>query len=297
MSNETSSAPTLIDVQGLTKTYRNKPAVAGAHFKVSAGRIVGLIGPNGAGKTTVLKALLGLTPFEGSVRVLGRNPMNERDDLMREVSYIADTAVLPRWLKVSQALDYVQGVHPSFNRDKAEQFLATTDVRLTHRVRELSKGMVTQLHLALVLAIKARLLVLDEPTLGLDLLVRRRFYDTLLNDYMDEERTILVTTHQVEEVENLLSDVLFIQHGKIVLESPVDQLGARFTQLVVGKDQLAAARAFKPFSERSVFGRTALFFDGVANSDLAALGELSTPSLADLFVARMEADKVSKEAA
>jgi ABC-2 type transport system ATP-binding protein len=279
----------IIEARGLRKQYRGgKQAVAGVDFTIAPGRIVGLIGRNGAGKTTVIKSLLGLTPYEGSLTVLGRNPMTQRDDLMREVSFIADVAVLPKWLKVKNALDYVQGVHPNFNRERAEQFLASTDVKLTNKVGQLSKGMVTQLHLALVLAIKARLLVLDEPTLGLDLLVRRRFYDTLLNDYMDEERTILVTTHQVEEVENLLTDVMFIEQGKIVLDTPVDQIGDRYAQLIVKSEQLEAARALKPFSERPVLGRTVLFYENAPREQLALLGDLGTPTIADLFVANMQ---------
>lgn len=278
----------IIEAHGLTKRYRTRDAVVGVDLAVKPGRIVGLIGRNGAGKTTVLKSLLGLTHYEGHLSVLGHDPAKERDALMREVSFIADTAVLPKWLKVADALDYVAGVHPSFNRERAEAFLATTDVRKSLKVRELSKGMVTQLHLALVLAIRARLLVLDEPTLGLDLLVRRRFYDTLLNDYMDEERTILVTTHQVEEIEHLLTDLLFIDQGRIVLDSPVDQLGERFAQLIVRPDQVAAARALGPFSERSLLGRTAFFYDGIDHARLAPLGEVGTPTIADLFVARMQ---------
>jgi ABC-2 type transport system ATP-binding protein len=278
----------IIEARGLRKQYRDKQAVAGVDFTIAKGRIVGLIGRNGAGKTTLIKSVLGLTPYEGSLTVLGRNPKTERDALMTEVSFIADVAVLPKWLKVRNALDYVQGVHPAFNRERAEQFLSTTEVKLTHKVRELSKGMVTQLHLALVLAIKARLLVLDEPTLGLDLLVRRRFYDTLLNDYMDEERTILVTTHQVEEIEHLLTDVMFIEQGKIVLDIPVEQMGERYAQLIVKPEQLAAARALKPFSERSVLGRTVLFYENAPRDQLAALGDLGTPSIADLFVAQMQ---------
>lgn len=279
----------IIEARGLAKRYSGgKQAVAGVDFTVNAGRIVGLIGRNGAGKTTVIKSVLGLTPYDGNLSVLGKNPTTQRDELMREVSFIADVAVLPKWLRVKDALDYVQGVHPAFNRPRAEQFLATTDVKLTHKVKQLSKGMVTQLHLALVLAIRARLLVLDEPTLGLDLLVRRRFYDTLLNDYMDEERTILITTHQVEEIEHLLTDVMFIEQGRIVLDTPMDQIGERYAQLVVGPDQLAAARALRPFSERTVFGRTALFFENAPRAELARLGEVGTPSVADLFVARMQ---------
>ncbi len=279
----------IIEAQGLTKRYSGgKQAVAGVDFKVGAGRIVGLIGRNGAGKTTVIKSILGLTPYQGSLKVLGRNPTSERDLLMREVSFIADVAVLPKWLSVKQALDYVEAVHPAFDRPRAEAFLATTDVKQTHKVRQLSKGMVTQLHLALVLAIRAKLLVLDEPTLGLDLLVRRRFYDTLLNDYMDEERTILVTTHQVEEIEQLLTDVLFIEQGTIVLDTPVDRIGERYAQLIVKPDQLAAARALQPFSERAVLGRNVLFYENAPREQLAALGDLGTPTIAELFVARMQ---------
>lgn len=279
----------IIEARGLSKQYRGgKQAVAGVDFTVGPGRIVGLIGRNGAGKTSVIKSLLGLTPYEGHLRVLGRNPTTERDLVMREVSFIADVAVLPKWLTVRTALEYVQGVHPAFNRERAEQFLTSTDVKMTHKVRQLSKGMVTQLHLALVLAIRARLLVLDEPTLGLDLLVRRRFYDTLLNDYMDDERTILVTTHQVEEIEHLLTDVLFIEQGRIVLDTPTEQIGDRYAQLIVKADQLAAARALRPFSERAVLGRTVLFYENAPRDELAALGELGTPTIADLFVARMQ---------
>ncbi|MDR2216324.1 MAG: ABC transporter ATP-binding protein [Nevskiaceae bacterium] len=278
----------IAELRGLTKRYRGgKVAVDGIDLTIRPGRIVGLIGRNGAGKSTVLKSLLGMTPYEGSIRVLGLDPTTQRDALMRQVSFIADAAVLPKWLRVNQALDYVQGVHPAFNRERAESFLATTEVKLTHRVRELSKGMVTQLHLALVLAIRARFLVLDEPTLGLDLLVRRRFYDTLLNDYMDEERTILVTTHQVEEVEHLLSDVVFIEQGRIALDMPVESLGQRYCQLVVRADHLAAAREQHPFAERNLFGRTALFYEDAPREQLESLGEVSTPSIADLFIARM----------
>jgi ABC-2 type transport system ATP-binding protein len=278
----------IIEAKGLAKQYRGgKQAVAGVNFNIGAGRIVGLIGRNGAGKTTVIKSVLGLTPYDGELSVLGYNPTTQRDTLMREVSFIADVAVLPKWLKVKDALDYVAAVHPAFVRERAENFLASTDVKLKHKVSQLSKGMVTQLHLALVLAIRARLLVLDEPTLGLDLLVRRRFYDTLLNDYMDEERTILVTTHQVEEIEYLLTDVMFIEQGQIVLDTPVDAIGDRYAQLIVKPDQLAAARAFKPFSERAVLGRNVLFYENAPREELAKLGDLGTPTIADLFVARM----------
>jgi ABC-2 type transport system ATP-binding protein len=277
----------MIEAKGLSKRYKNKQALANVNFTVGEGRIVGLIGRNGAGKTTALKAVLGLTPYEGSLTVLGHDPSREREQMLRSVSFIADVAVLPKWLKVRNALDYVEGVHPGFQRERAEQFLANTDIRMDHKVRELSKGMVTQLHLALVLAIRAKLLVLDEPTLGLDLLVRRSFYDTLLNDYMDEGRTILVTTHQVEEIEHILTDILFIEQGQIVLDSPIEELGNRFTQVWVRPDQLAAGRALRPFHERSVLGRTVLYFDGVPRDSLADIGEVGTPGIADLFVARM----------
>jgi ABC-2 type transport system ATP-binding protein len=278
----------VIEARGLKKSYRSTHALEDVSFTVEPGRIVGLIGPNGAGKTTVLKAILGLTRFEGELRVFGLDPRSRRDDLMHDVCFIADVAVLPRWLRVSQALDFVAGVHPSFDRSRAEDFLRKTDIRMKSRVRELSKGMVTQLHLALILAIDARLLVLDEPTLGLDLLYRRQFYDTLLNDYFDKQRTILVTTHQVEEIENLFTDVLFINHGRVVLESTVEGLAGRFVQLIVKPEQAARARELRPFHEREVFGRVAMTFEGRAASELASLGEIRTPSIADLFVAKMQ---------
>ncbi|HEV2703042.1 MAG TPA: ABC transporter ATP-binding protein, partial [Steroidobacteraceae bacterium] len=241
-----------------------------------------------AGKTTTLKAILGLTSYQGDLTVLGRNPRTQRDDLMRDVCFIADVAVLSRWLKVSQALDYVAGVHPRFNRARAEEFLRKTDLKMNSRIRELSRGMVTQLHLALILAIDARLLVLDEPTLGLDLLYRRQFYDTLLNDYFDKERTILLTTHQVEEIEHLLTDVLFLRHGRVTLAAPVDTLAQQYVQLTVGPEQVARARQLQPFYEREIFGRVAMFFEGHAPQTLAALGDVRTPSIADLFVAKMQ---------
>jgi ABC-2 type transport system ATP-binding protein len=257
-------------------------------FTVGAGRIVGLIGPNGAGKTTALKAILGLTHFQGELRVLGLDPRSRRDELMREVSFIADVAVLPRWLRVRQALDLVEGVHTRFNRARAMEFLRRTDILMRSRVRELSKGMVTQLHLALTLAIDARLLVLDEPTLGLDLLYRRQFYDTLLNDYFDKERTILVTTHQVEEIENLLTDIIFIDHGRVALDSPVETLAERYLQVTLAPENTTRARALQPFYEREVFGRVVMIFEGRTSAELAPLGEVRTPSIADLFVAKME---------
>jgi ABC-2 type transport system ATP-binding protein len=280
----------IIKARALGKSYRGVRALDGVSFDVEAGRIVGVIGPNGAGKTTALKAILGLTHFEGELVVMGRNPYTERDLLMREVCFIADVAVMPRWLRVRQALDFVAGVQPRFDRARAEGFLAKTDIKSGSRVRELSKGMVTQLHLALILAIDARLLVLDEPTLGLDLLFRRQFYDTLVNDYFDKERTIVVTTHQVEEVENLLTDVIFMQRGRVVLSSSVEDIGERYVQLTASAEQARLARQLQPFYEREVFGRVALFFEGRAPADLQQFGETRIPSIADLFVAKMQGD-------
>ena len=291
----------IIEARGLTKRYGSTPVVRGVDLNVEAGRIVGLIGPNGAGKTTVIKSILGLTSFDGELRVLGLDPRTQRDALMEEVCFIADVAVLPKWLKVSQAVDFVAGVHPRFDRKRAEDFLAKTDIKKDSRVRQLSKGMVTQLHLALILAIDAKLLVLDEPTLGLDLLFRRSFYDNLLNDYFNKERTILVTTHQVEEIENILTDVLFIEHGKIVLDSPMESLAERFAQLIPAAGNVERARTLKPFWEREIFGRVAMLFDGKNQDELATLGEVRAPSVADLFVAMMQpvgtAPSPSKEAA
>jgi ABC-2 type transport system ATP-binding protein len=277
-----------IEARGLRKSFGTTVALDGINFRVEEGRILGMIGPNGAGKTTALNAILGLTPYQGELRVLGRNPWTERDQLTRDVCFIADVAVLPRWIRVSQALDFVAGVHPRFERKRAEEFLAKTDIKMTSKVRQLSKGMVTQLHLALILAIDAKLLVLDEPTLGLDLLFRRSFYDNLLNDYFNKERTILVTTHQVEEIENILTDVLFIEHGKIVLNTSMENMGERFAQLIPAAGNVERARALKPFWEREIFGRVAMLFDGRNPQELAALGEVRAPSVADLFVAMMQ---------
>ena len=276
-----------IEARALRKTYGATVALDSIDLKIEEGRIVGLIGPNGAGKSTALNAILGLTAYEGELKVLGRNPWTERDQLMADVCFIADVAVLPRWMRVSQALDYVAGVHPRFDRAKAEAFLARTDIKRTSRVRDLSKGMVTQLHLALVMAIDAKLLVLDEPTLGLDLLYRKQFYDTLLNDYFDGSRTIVVTTHQVEEIEHILTDVMFVNHGRIVLESSMEDFEARYCELMVQPDKVEAARALRPIHERQMFGRTLMLFDNVERDRLSLLGEARTPSIADLFVAVM----------
>ena len=282
-----SDASSCIKARGLRKTYGATVALDGLDLQVEAGRILGLIGPNGAGKSTALNAFLGLTPYEGELRVLGKDPWIERNELMADVCFIADVAVLPRWMKVSQALDYVQGVHPRFDRAKAEAFLAKTKIQKRSRVRELSKGMVTQLHLALVMAIDAKLLVLDEPTLGLDLLYRKSFYDSLLNDYFDQSRTILVTTHQVEEVQHILTDLAFINHGRIDLRCTMEEFEVRYLEVMVGPDNAAAARALGPLSERQVFGRSLFLFDGVPRDTLAGLGEVRTANIADVFVAVM----------
>jgi len=278
---------TVIEARGLRKVFGTTVALDGVDLRVEEGSILGLIGPNGAGKTTALNAILGLTSYEGELKVLGRDPWTERDQLMRDVCFIADVAVLPRWMRVSQALDYVAGVHPRFDRAKAEGFLANTAIKHASKVRELSKGMVTQLHLALVMAIDARLLVLDEPTLGLDILYRKQFYDSLLNDYFDRTRTIVVTTHQVEDVQHVLTDLMFINRGHIVLNCSMEEFETRYLEVAVRPEQAAAARALKPIHERQVLGRSILLFDRGDRRQLAALGEVRTPGIADLFVAVM----------
>ena len=279
---------TLIEAAHLGKRYGVTRALDDLSFTVEGGRIVGLIGPNGAGKTTALKAILGLVRCEGSLNVLGLDPYRQRHELAEQVSFIADVAVLPRWLRVRQAIDFVAGVHPRFRRERCEEFLARTNIRRDSRVRELSKGMITQLHLALVMAIDARLLVLDEPTLGLDILSRKQFYDSLLSDYMDEERTILVTTHQVEEVENLLTDLIFIDRGRTVLAMPMEDVPAHFAQLYAVPERAVAARALGPLSERVLLGRHVFLYEDADAAALAPLGELRTPSIADLFVAKLQ---------
>src|SRR5438477_7427565 len=276
-----------IEAHGLRKVFGTTVALDGINLRVDEGRILGIIGPNGAGKTTALNAILGLTSYEGELKVLGRDPWNSRDDLMRDGSFIADVAVLPRWIRVRQLLDYVAGVHPRFERAKAESFLAKTEIKRTSKVRQLSKGMVAQLHLALVMAIDAKLLVLDEPTLGLDILYRKQFYDSLLNDYFDGKRTIIVTTHQVEEIQDVLTDLMFINHGRIVLECSMEEFDARYLEVMVNPEHVAEARALKPMHERPVFGRSVLLFDHADRAQLAALGEVRRPSIADLFVAVM----------
>jgi ABC-2 type transport system ATP-binding protein len=274
-----------IEAHGLRKSFGTTIALDGINFRVEEGRILGVIGPNGAGKTTALNAILGLTPYQGELRVLGRNPWTERNQLTRDVCFIADVAVLPRWIKVSQALDYVTGVHPRFDRAKAEAFLARTTIKHTSRVKHLSKGMVAQLHLALVMAIDAKLLVLDEPTLGLDILFRKQFYDSLLNDYFDRDRTIVVTTHQVDELQNVLTDLMFMDRGRIVLDCSMEEIESRYAELTVHPAQVEAARSLKPIYERNVLGRSVMLFDRADRPQLSALGEVRTPGIADLFVA------------
>ena len=278
---------TCVEARGLRKVFKTTPALDGIDLRIEEGRILGLIGPNGAGKTTALNAILGLTPFEGELKVLGQDPWAAREELMREVSFIADVAVLPRWIRVSDLLDYMAGVHPRFDRAKAEGFLAKTTIKRESKVRQLSKGMVAQLHLAMVMAIDARLLVLDEPTLGLDILYRKQFYDSLLNDYFDGARTIIITTHQVDEIEDVLTDLIFIDRGRIVLECSMEQFERRYLEVMVNPEELPAARALKPIHERPVFGRSVLLYEGASRDELAPLGETRRPSIADVFVAVM----------
>ena len=278
----------VVTASGLSKRYKNAVALDNVSFTIQPGRIVGLIGPNGAGKTTALKAILGLTDFQGQLNVLGMDPRTQRDKLMEQVCFIADVAVLPRWIRVREAIDFVANVHPRFNRAKCEAFLARTKLTPDQRVRQMSKGMIVQLHLALVMAIDARVLVLDEPTLGLDILYRKQFYQSLLEEYFDENKTIIVTTHQVEEIENILTDLMFIRDGKIVLDADMDAIGERFIEVMVNADKADAARALKPIDERQVFGKSIFLFDGVDHARLQALGEIRRPSVSDLFVATMK---------
>jgi ABC-2 type transport system ATP-binding protein len=274
-----------IEARGLRKAFGTTVALDSIDLRVEEGRILGLIGPNGAGKTTALNAILGLIPYQGELRVLGRDPWSDRGALMRDVCFIADVAILPRWMRVSQALDYVAGVHPRFDRAKAQGFLAKTTIPRASKISQLSKGMVVQLHLALVMAIDAKLLVLDEPTLGLDILYRKQFYDSLLNDYFDRSRTIVVTTHQVEEVQHVLTDLMIIDRGRIVFGCSMEEFESRYCEVTVNPDQVAAARALKPMHERQILGRSILLFDGADRKQLAAFGEVRTPGIADLFVA------------
>ena len=278
----------VVHARKLSKKYGTTVALDSVDFEIEAGRIVGLIGPNGAGKTTALKAILGLSEFEGELSVLGLNPKTQRPKLMEQVCFIADVAVLPRWIRVGEAVDFVAGVHPRFSREKCDAYLAHTKIKPGMRVRELSKGMIVQLHLALVMAIDARVLVLDEPTLGLDILYRKTFYENLLSNYFDENKTIIVTTHQVEELEHILTDLIFIRDGKIVLNASMDEIGERYAEVMVNPDKAEQARALGPLNERQIFGKSIFLFDGVDRSRLAQLGDLHKPSIADLFVATMK---------
>jgi ABC-2 type transport system ATP-binding protein len=278
----------VIEARGLTKRYRNTIAVDNIDLQIPSGRIVGLIGPNGAGKTTALKAILGLANYEGELSVLGRNPSRDRAALMEDVCFIADVAVLPRWIRVWQLIELTENIHPRFSREKCLKYLASTKIKLDNRVKQLSKGMVVQLHLAIVMAIDVKLLVLDEPTLGLDILFRKQFYTNLLNDYFDEERTIIITTHQVEEIEHILSDLIFIQDGRIALNCTMDEVQESYVELIVAPDKAAAARELHPLYERELFGRFIFLYKNTNREQLKSLGELHTPSVADLFVATMQ---------
>jgi ABC-2 type transport system ATP-binding protein len=278
----------IVTARNLSKRYKNAIALDSVNFEIQSGRIVGLIGPNGAGKTTALKAILGLTPFDGELNVLGLDPRTQRDKLMEQVCFIADVAVLPRWIRVREAVDFVAHVHPRFDRARCEGFLKRTKLTPDQRVRQMSKGMIVQLHLALVMAIDARLLVLDEPTLGLDILYRKQFYQSLLEDYFDENKTIIVTTHQVEEIEHILTDLMFIRDGRIVLDTDMEAVGDRFAEVLVNADKAAAARALQPIDERQVFGKSIFLFDGADRPTLEGLGEIRRPSVSDLFVATMK---------
>ncbi|MFT5137945.1 MAG: ABC-2 type transport system ATP-binding protein [Arenicella sp.] len=277
----------IINATGLSKRYGDFKALDNVSLKVEPGRIVGLIGPNGAGKTTALRCLLGLSTFDGELTVLGKRPDKDRISLLNDVAYIADTAVLPTWIQVNQLLEYMQSVHPKFNRAKAQTFLDQTEIKATHKVSQLSKGMVTQLHLAVAISIDAKLLVLDEPTLGLDIIYRKRFYEQLLNDYFDEGRTILITTHQVEEVEQLLTDLVFIQKGQIVLDITMEEVTERFIEVEVPSDKIEQARALRPISERTTMGGVNMLYENIRPDQIEGLGKARIPSVADLFVAKM----------
>ena len=278
----------LVTARNVSKHFGSVRAVDNVSFEIDKGKIMGLIGPNGAGKTTLLKAVLGLTDCDGDLSVLGLDPFKQRKELMQNICFIADVAVLPRWIKVTQLLDFVQAIHPNFSRKHAEELLARTKVRHDAKVRELSKGMVTQLHLSIITAIDAKLLVLDEPTLGLDIIFRKEFYGNLLSDYFDGERTIIITTHQVEEIENLLTDIMFINDGQILLDAAMESLPERFAELMTSGENAETARRLGPIYERDVFGKKVMTFDGIDRGKLAGLGDLHTPSVADLFVAKVK---------
>jgi ABC-2 type transport system ATP-binding protein len=278
----------LVSAQGVSKQFGSFTAVDNVSFEIESGKILGLIGPNGAGKTTLLKAVLGLTDCEGQLSVMGLDPFRQRKELMQNICFIADVAVLPRWIRVTQLLDYVEAIHPNFSRKRAEELLTQTKIRSTSKVKELSKGMVTQLHLSIIMSIDAKLLVLDEPTLGLDILFRKEFYANLLNDYFDEERTILVTTHQVEEIENLLTDIMFINDGKILLDSPMETIGDTYLEIAASGEAAQKARGLGPIAESEMFGKSIMLFEGVSREHLEGYGDIRTPSVADLFVAKIK---------
>ena len=280
----------LISARNVSKRFGSLRAVDNVSFDIAKGRIMGLIGPNGAGKTTLLKAMLGLTDCEGELSVLGLDPFRQRRELMRNICFISDVAVLPRWIRVSQLLDFLDLVHPNFSRERAEELLKSTDIQASSRVRELSKGMVTQLHLSIITAIDAKLLVLDEPTIGLDIIFRKEFYSNLLNDYFDEERTIIITTHQVEEIENLLTDIMFINHGKLVLDTSMEAIPETYVELLATDDNASKASQYRPIFKREVFGKKVLTFEGVSRDNLKGLGEIRTPDIADLFVAKVKGE-------
>ena len=280
----------LVSARNVSKRFGSLRAVDNVSFDIAKGRIMGLIGPNGAGKTTLLKAMLGLTDCEGELSVLGLDPFRQRRELMRNICFISDVAVLPRWIRVSQLLDFLDSVHPNFSRGRAEELLKSTDIQASSKVRELSKGMVTQLHLSIITAIDAKLLVLDEPTIGLDIIFRKEFYSNLLNDYFDEERTIIITTHQVEEIENLLTDVMFINHGKLVLDTSMEEIPKTYVELLATDDNASKASQYRPIFEREVFGKKVLTFEGVSRDSLQGLGEIRTPDIADLFVAKVKGE-------
>ena len=277
----------IIRAQGLSRRYGSTIALDSVDLDIPAGRIVGLIGPNGAGKTTALKAILGLSKFNGKLEVLGLDPSRDRDDLMEDVCFIADVAVLPRWARVWQIIELTEKLHPRFSREQCMKYLARTKIKQHSRVRTLSKGMVVQLHLALVMSIDAKLLILDEPTLGLDILFRKQFYTSLLNEYFDEQRTILITTHQVEEVEHILTDLMFISQGRIVPDESMETLGEKYLEVATRPDGAEAARRLGPLSERQGLGRHHFIFEGRARSELEPLGEIRMPGVADLFVAKV----------
>jgi len=281
----------IVEAKSLRKNYGSFTALDGVDLTIPRGAISGLIGPNGAGKTTTLKALIGLCDVDGELSVAGRDPRVARHKLMEDVCFIADVGILPKWLKVSQLVDYVEAVHPRFDRKKAEKFLSTTDIPANKRIKELSKGMVTQLHLALVMAIEVQLLVLDEPTIGLDIIYRKEFYDRLLNDFFDGNRTIIISTHQVEEIETLLSHLVFINKGKIVLDSLMSDLPGIYTEVLVDVDRVAQADALQPIHVRESLGKKSYIFEAVPRELLEVLGELQTPSVADLFVAKLKGEK------